>query len=233
LRVFPDVLSDAKIEKLFSPILLPLKKWVAYYCGNNIKMRLNRDFFLQDDVVSIARNLLGKEIFTSFDRTLTSGIISETEAYAGIHDRASHAYGNRRTRRTETLYLEGGRAYVYLCYGIHHLFNFVTNVEGIPHAVLLRGIIPRSGCSIMEQRRGKRCADQHFSDGPGKVSMALGIHTGHDGLDLAQDEIWVEETAIEVDKNNVLMGPRIGVDYAKEDALLPYRFLLKNQSSLQ
>lgn len=196
-------------------------------------MKLNKDFYLQDDVVAIARNFLGKVICTNLNGSLTSGIISETEAYAGIADRASHAFGDRRTRRTETLYRNGGRAYVYLCYGIHHLFNFVTNAEGIPHAVLLRGIIPHTGCSTMEKRRGKRCSDIHFSDGPGKASRALGIHTGHDGLDLLGDEIWVEENETIVKEKDILVGKRIGVDYAKEDALLPYRFVLKKPHSFE
>src|SRR5690606_19477666 len=103
-------------------------------------MKLDRLYYQQSDVVAISRNLIGKVICTNINDEYTSGIITETEAYAGVGDKASHAYGDRRTNRTETMYMQGGYAYVYLCYGIHHLFNIVTNVEGVPNAVLLRGI---------------------------------------------------------------------------------------------
>src|SRR5262245_49210922 len=99
--------------------------------------KLPLSFFEGEDVVQIARDLLGKILATNFDRQFTSGRIVETEAYAGIVDRASHAYGGRRTARTEIMYRGGGTAYVYLCYGIHHLFNIVTNAVDVPHAILI------------------------------------------------------------------------------------------------
>ncbi len=188
-------------------------------------MKLQKEYYQHEDVVHLARELLGKVIHTNFNGQLTSGVISETEAYAGISDRASHAFDNRRTLRTETLYQDGGIAYVYLCYGVHHLFNFVTNVAGIPHAVLLRGIIPRQGIDVMEKRVSKRYKGKQFSDGPGKLTKALAIKTVHDGMELTGETIWVEDAGIEVRPEDVLDGPRIGVDYAGKDAKLPYRFL--------
>lgn len=182
---------------------------------------LPREFYLCEDVVRVARELLGKVILTSFGGTRTSGIITETEAYAGTGDRASHAYGGRRTARNEPMYAAGGIAYVYLCYGIHHLFNVVTNMDGIPHAVLLRGIVPLHGEDAMRQRRdGKPLR----TNGPGTLTQALGIRTVHSGIDLLNGPIRIEDQGIVVQDRALIIGPRIGVDYAGKDALLPYRF---------
>lgn len=194
---------------------------------------LPRSFFTRPDVAQIACELLGKELFTRIDGTISSGIICETEAYAGETDRASHAYGGRRTQRTEIMYSTGGTAYVYLCYGIHSLFNAVTNVEGVPHAVLIRGILPGTGIDTMLWRTGKTILPEKSGIGPGKVSKMLGIHYRHSGLDLIESyfrnsdpAIWIEDTGIAVNSDLITAAPRIGVDYAGEDALLPFRFVL-------
>lgn len=187
-------------------------------------MRIPRSFFEHEDVVELAKKLLGKRIVTKIDGVITSGIITETEAYAGVDDRASHAYGGRHTARTKTMYEQGGVSYVYLCYGIHHLFNFVTNVKGVPHAILLRAIEPEKGIEHMLKRRGKKKVDKTLCGGPGTVSQALGITTALNGTVLSGKTIWVEETGIIVKPEDVLAGPRIGVDYAGKDAKLPYRF---------
>jgi DNA-3-methyladenine glycosylase len=154
-------------------------------------------------------------------------MITETEAYAGETDKASHARGGRRTRRTETLYGPGGVAYVYLCYGIHHLFNVVTNIEGIPHAVLVRAAVPLTGIDQMLSRRNKKSADETLLHGPGCVSQALGIVTGMTGTDLQGGTIWIEDRGVGVSDRDVIVGPRIGIDYAEEDAERPYRFQLQ------
>ncbi len=192
---------------------------------------LTRDFFLQSNVTTIARDLLGKHLVTRMDGELTSGIICETEAYAGVTDRASHAFGGRRTARTEVMYATGGIAYVYLCYGVHSLFNVVTNADGIPHAVLIHGIIPLEGKEIMLRRAGKEKLTKEFATGPGEVSKLLGIHYSHSGLILADHPgkrknpaIWIEDHGRVIKPDTILQGPRIGVDYAGDDALLPYRF---------
>lgn len=196
-------------------------------------MKLGIEFYRRNDVVQIARELLGKELVTFIDGELTSGIITETEAYAGIIDRASHAYGGRYTQRTQTMYSEGGICYVYLCYGIHHLFNVVTHSEGTPHAVLIRNIIPRRGLDIQLLRRNKSKVDKTFSTGPGTMSQALGIITRHNNLSLLGDTIWIEDAGIIIPDKDVLITPRIGVDYAGEDAKLPYRFVVKDATKLK
>lgn len=177
-------------------------------------------FYQSRDVVAIAQALLGKQLMTCINGQLTGGIIAETEAYAGVIDRASHAYNNRRTERTEVMYAAGGIAYVYLCYGIHHLLNVVTGDEGTPHAVLIRAIKPLVGLDIMLKRRKR----EPLCSGPGTLTLALGIDLKQNGQPLTSSTLWIEE-GIQVAE--ILAGPRIGIDYAGPDALLPYRFILK------
>ncbi|MCX7743113.1 MAG: DNA-3-methyladenine glycosylase [Flavobacteriales bacterium] len=193
-------------------------------------MKLTTDYFIQDDVVKLSKDLLGKVLCTNIAGKYTSGIITETEAYAGITDKASHAYGGRRTARNEVMYHEGGKAYVYLCYGIHHLFNVVTNVEGVPHAILIRAIYPMDGVDTMLIRRKSKIFNNNLTVGPGKVSQALGIHVGLNGTSLMDHIIWIEDRGINFKKNDINISKRIGIDYAGEDALLPYRFYIKHTS---
>lgn len=190
-------------------------------------MKLPTDFYLRDEVVEISRQLLGKVLCTRIDGQLTRVIITETEAYAGITDKASHAYGDRRTKRTEPMYAQGGIAYIYLCYGIHHLFNVVTNIRGVPHAVLIRAGKPLSGVDIMLERRSKEREDKKLLGGPGSLSQALGITTGLTGASLLGRKIWIEDRKMDVDDIAITSGPRVGVDYAEEDAQLPYRFIAR------
>jgi len=188
-------------------------------------IRLKKAFYSNDDVVQIAKDLLGKYLFTDLNHEgKTGGIIVETEAYAGVNDRASHAYGDRRTNRTEVMYMEGGVAYVYLCYGIHSLFNIVTNIKDVPHAVLVRGIKPVEGLHIMQARSNKKKIDDRAGIGPGNVSKLLGIHFSQSGESLIGKKIWLEDHGITITSDRIVAGPRVGVDYAGEDALLPYRF---------
>lgn len=194
-------------------------------------MKLEREFYLREDVVGIARDLLGKVLMSKIDGRLCGGIITETEAYAGVLDRASHAYGGRRTERTEIMYREGGTAYIYLCYGVHSLFNVVTNSAEIPHAVLIRALFPTVGLEAMRQRRkksdlisGKLCI------GPGTVSQALGFHYSHTGTSLLGASIWIEDNGLRFSPEKILTGPRIGVAYAGKDAHLPYRFRIPHNS---
>ncbi len=186
--------------------------------------RLDPGFYLGEDVVAIARALLGKVLATSIDGRRTRAVIIETEAYAGITDRASHAFGDRRTRRTEPLFAAGGVAYVYLCYGIHHLFNVVTGPEGVPHAVLVRAGSPLDGVDTMLERRGRDEVDARLMAGPGTLSSALGIRTSMTGTPLRSRRIWLEDHGIDVPANSIRTGPRVGIDYAGPDAALPYRF---------
>jgi DNA-3-methyladenine glycosylase len=187
------------------------------------------EFYTRPDVILIARELLGKVLYTSFNTEITAGIIIETEAYAGVLDKASHAYNNRRTARTEIMYREGGCAYVYLCYGIHPLFNIVTSVQNDPHAVLIRGIEPLDGIEIMKNRKRKNILGKKDGIGPGNITKLLGIKVIHSGLNLCTDldyenGIWLQDEGITVLDQDVKTSPRIGVEYAGEDAKLPYRF---------
>lgn len=193
---------------------------------------LPQSFYLHDDVVAISRALLGKVLCTDIDGQCTSVIITETEAYAGATDRASHAYGDRRTRRTAPLFGPGGTAYIYLCYGIHHLFNVVTNVAGVPHAVLVRAGEVHSGLATMLERREKAGHDRTLLAGPGSLARALGITTALTGSSLLNGPIRIEDHGVDAGDDRVTVGPRVGIDYAGEDASRPYRFRLHEKAGL-
>ncbi|MBS1934119.1 MAG: DNA-3-methyladenine glycosylase [Bacteroidetes bacterium] len=190
--------------------------------------KLSQSFYNRQDVVKIARQLLGKILITKFDGKITSGRIVETEAYNGEIDKASHAYNGRKTERTKIMYGAGGTAYVYLCYGIHHLFNVVTNKENVPHAILIRALEPIEGIDTMLKRTGKKKLDFTLTRGPGNVSKALGIFKHHSGEDLLSDKIFIADDGFKLSEKNIIASPRIGVDYAGEDAKLPYRFFVKD-----
>jgi DNA-3-methyladenine glycosylase len=189
--------------------------------------KLPASFYQRSNVLRIAKELLGKLLVTNFDNRQTIGRIVEVEAYNGIGDKASHAYGGRRTKRTEIMYGHGGTAYVYLIYGIHHLFNVVTNTTDVPHAILIRAIEPVSGIDVMLERMKKPKADYTVGRGPGNVSKALGIFTMHTGLWLQDNTIFIADDDFHVKRTAIVASKRIGVDYAAEDALLPYRFYIK------
>ena len=189
--------------------------------------KLPLSFYQQEDVLEISRQLLGKYLLTHFDNHLTGGMIIETEAYRAPEDRASHAYGMRRTKRNEVMCQAGGICYVYLCYGLHSLFNVVTNQEGVPHAILIRAIQPTIGIETMLTRRQKQKVDRHLAGGPGTLAQALGIQQSHNGLSLLGSKIWIEDRGIVVKEDEIATLPRVGVEYAGEDALLPWRFCLK------
>ena len=190
--------------------------------------KLTHIFYERDNVVQIAQDLLGKVLCTNFDGKLTKGIIVETEAYSGLNDKACHAHFDKKTNRTHIMYGRGGHAYIYLCYGIHHLFNIVTNEKGLADAVLVRGIEPLEGINFILHRRKKNKLDRSVGGGPGIVSQALGIKTVHYGTDLLGDIIWIEDHKKTVRKDQIIASPRVGVDYAEEDTFLPWRFRIKN-----
>ena len=191
-------------------------------------MKLSLDFFHNENFLEISKNLLGKKIFTNIDNQITAGIIIETEAYGGTTDKASHAYNNKKTNRTEAMFQNGGITYIYLCYGMHHLLNIVTNKKNIPEAILIRAILPTDGIEIMLKRKGKKRKDKTLTNGPGSVCKALGINMNHNKLSLSENTIWVENISQNILEKDILKTPRIGIDYAGEDACLPWRFLLKN-----
>jgi DNA-3-methyladenine glycosylase len=188
-------------------------------------VKLPESFYQREDVIKIAKELLGKVLVTNWQGIYTSGRIVETEAYAGQTDKASHA-SKGRTSRTEVMFGKGGVAYVYLCYGIHEMFNIVTNKEGIPHAILVRAIEPIEGMEAMLLRTGKKVLDETIARGPGNVGKAFGFHRSQTGMSLQSVELYIADDGFQVPPDRIVATPRIGVDYAGTDALLEYRFFV-------
>ena len=189
--------------------------------------KLPLEFFRRENTLQLAKDLLGCTLYTKIEGRITAGMITETEAYLGATDKASHAYNGLKSQRTTTMFEAGGIAYVYLCYGLHYLFNVVTHQKNVPHAVLIRAIEPTIGVEVMQLRRGNKSLPT-LTNGPAKLTQALGINKSHNSISLVDDTIWIAP-ARHV-KKEIVTTTRIGVDYAQEDALLPYRFYLANSS---
>ena len=198
---------------------------------NAERVKLTDTFYQRTNVIKVARELLGKVLFTNVNGIITGGIIVETEAYSW-KERGCHAYNSRKTKRNAVMFEKGGYAYVYLCYGMHHLFNIVTNHEAVPEAVLIRALEPLHGVEEMFLRRGKLLNNFHLTSGPGKLTKALGIDRKLNGKYLADDEVWVEDVGRRIPSTKIEASPRIGIDYAGDDALLPWRFTLKESDWL-
>lgn len=195
------------------------------------KVILPQSFYLSNDVVFLAKALLGKEISTLIDDVVTAGIIVETEAYCGPDDRGSHAFGGRYTERTKTMYAEGGVAYVYICYGMHPMMNIVTGEAGNAHAVLIRAIEPTSGIDKMAQRRKLTTTQPVLTNGPAKAAVALGITKEMNGSGLLSTEepIVIRDVQFEIIDTDVVSGPRVGMSrHVGEYSNIPWRFYIKN-----
>lgn len=189
--------------------------------------KLPRSFYTRTNVVTVARDLLGKLLVVPANNgERVSGIIVETEAYRGPLDRAAHSYGGRRTKRTEPMYGIGGTAYVFFVYGMYYQFNVVTNAADTPHAVLIRAVEPVEGIELMRKRRASQ-PDRNLTKGPGKLCIALGIDRRLDGEDLLGDRVWLESGSA-VARSKIASGPRIGIDYAGEWVTKPWRFWIKD-----
>lgn len=189
-------------------------------------MKLDRGFYHRIDTALVARSLLGKMLVVpDDDGNRVSGMVVETEAYLGQEDRAAHSYGGRRTARNEVMYGLAGHAYVFFVYGMYHQFNVVTGARDHPHAILIRAIEPVDGGDLMRSRRGG-VKDRDLTSGPGKLCIALDIDRTLNGADLLGEKVWIEEFR-SFKKNEIAAGPRVGVDYAGEDALLPLRFWVR------
>lgn len=189
--------------------------------------KLDLKFYDRDDVVKIARDLLGKILVTRMNGIRCSGRIVETEAYAGVNDRASHAFGGKRTSRSEHLYGDPGTLYVYICYGMHHLVNVITNKKDVPHGVLIRALEPLEGIEEMLIRTGKESLDFTLTRGPGNLARAMGLSKEDSGGNFFSEEIFLEDDGLRYKNNQVVITQRIGVESAREDAELPYRFIVK------
>jgi len=182
-------------------------------------------FYRRTDVTQIARQLLGKKLVTQISGKRSAGLIVETEAYS-FRERGCHAYDNKLTNRNKVMFEAGGVAYVYLCYGIHNLFNVVTNKQGVADAILVRALEPVEGEEwMMERMRVK--STTRITSGPGKLTKALGIDKTFDGKYLNSTEVWIEEGQL-IKPHKIISSLRIGIDYAGKDALLPWRFSLKD-----
>lgn len=191
--------------------------------------KLPREFYTRSNVLTVARDLLGKLLVVpTEDGRRVSGMIVETEAYRGPEDRASHAFGGRRTKRTETMYHEGGVAYVYFVYGMYYQFNVVCNLADIPHAILVRALEPVEGIELMRERR-RQHPDHNLTNGPGKLCIALNIDRALNAADLMGDRVWLEEFQ-SISPRRIAKGPRIGIDYAQEWIDKPWRFWIKDNS---
>jgi DNA-3-methyladenine glycosylase len=190
--------------------------------------KLPRSFYLRENVLQISEELLGKFLVTKINGIITSGMITEVEAYNGIIDKASHSFSGRRTPRNEIMYAHGGAAYVYICYGIHHLFNVVTNQKDVPHAILVRGIEPVEGIDTMLKRRKMLTPSYNLTAGPGALAKALGIDKKHTGLDLLGDAIWIEDRGVKIPAKKIQRTIRVGVESAGKDARLPYRYIIRD-----
>ena len=189
-------------------------------------MRIERKFYMRD-AVTVGKDILGKIIVKkTADGRIMSGRITEVEAYMGITDKASHSYGGRRTKRTEVMYKEGGYSYVFLIYGMYECFNVTAGREGDPQAVLIRGVEPLENKNLMQEKR-KVKKEKDISNGPGKLTKALGITREDNGADLvASENLWLEDDGYKV--KDIVETTRIGIDYAEEDALKPWRFYIKD-----
>lgn len=189
--------------------------------------KLPREFYTRRNPLIVARELLGKLLVVpTEDGSRVSGFIVETEAYIAPEDKASHAFGLRRTNRNEAMYKIGGTAYVYFIYGMYFQFNVVTNFAEIPHAILIRAVEPFEGIEIMRERR-KMTKDKNLTSGPGKLCIAFGIDKNLNHEDLLGEKVWIEETDYKISKNNIITGKRIGIDYAEEYAEKHWRFWVK------
>lgn len=191
-------------------------------------MKLPITYYQNEDVVFLAKDLLGKTLITNINGIKTGGIIGETEAYSEI-EKGCHAYQKCKTERTKIMFEKGGLSYVYLCYGMHYLFNIVTGKQDVAQAILIRAIQPTIGIDEILRRRKKTKIDKQLCNGPAKVCQALAITKQHYGIQLTDDKIWVEDSVIlhnNANEDKIVATPRIGIDYAEEDALLPWRFVL-------
>ncbi|NEU07087.1 DNA-3-methyladenine glycosylase [Flavihumibacter sp. R14] len=195
-------------------------------------LKLPLSFYQRNDAVLVARELLGKHIYTNIDGQLTGGVIVETEAYQGPEDRGSHAYNHRKTPRNEIMFKAGGVVYMYICYGIHDMLNVVTGTDGTSHAVLIRAVDPRVGIETMRERRNLFTEDTRLCRGPGALAKALGLVKAHNGINLLEDKIWIEDRNEIVNESDIIASARVGMNYDGPYKTIPWRFYMKGNKNV-
>ncbi len=194
---------------------------------------ISKEHYVSTDAREIAKFLLGKMVVTTIDNQKTTAMIVETEAYMAPDDLACHARGDRRTPRTETMFGTAGMAYVYRCYGIHHLFNVVTGPEGMAHAVLIRAVQPVEGMDIMQERRKWSNESPILTNGPGKWTQAMGITDILNGLDLTTTYscIQILDSKTIISEDEIISGPRVGMSsLTRECGYYPWRYYIRDNA---
>lgn len=192
-------------------------------------MKLSNSFYQRNDTIEMAKELLGRFLYTDINGQLTGGMIVETEAYMGVTDSSCHTFNNRKTNRNATMYNQGGVIYMYICYGIHDMLNIATGNEGDSQVILIRAIEPLTGIGIMKERRGEMPL-KRLAKGPGSLAKALGLKRIHDGISLLKDIIWIEDEGINIGAENIIESPRIGLGCPEPYFSMPLRFFLKGNS---
>ena len=192
-------------------------------------MKLSNSFYQRNDTIEMAKELLGRFLYTNINGQLTGGMIVETEAYMGVTDSSCHTFNNRKTNRNATMYNQGGVIYMYICYGIHDMLNIATGNEGDSQVILIRAIEPLTGIEIMKERRGEMPL-KRLAKGPGSLAKALGLKRIHDGISLIKDTIWIEDEGINIGAENIIESPRIGLGCPEPYFSMPWRFFLKGNS---
>lgn len=196
--------------------------------------KLHATFYQSPDVLTLCKDLIGKVLVSRVDSLLTSGIIVEAEAYRAPDDSACHAFGDRRTERTEVMFAPGGVAYIYICYGIHHLFNVVTGPGNSAHAILIRALEPLEGIDIMLERRKMHKVEPKITKGPGALSMAMGFDRSMSGQSLVTSNslFYIEDRNIQCTEDKIATGPRIGCERAGVSASWPWRYYVRNHPNV-
>lgn len=195
-------------------------------------MKLPLSFYQRNDAVLVARELIGKHVYSNINGLLTGGLIVETEAYQGPEDRGSHAFNNRKTPRNEIMYNAGGVAYMYICYGIHDMLNVVTGSHGVSHAVLIRAVEPRIGIDIMRERRQVLNENTRLCRGPGALAKALGLVKAHNGINLLEDTIWIEDENELINDSEIIASARVGMNFDGPYKTIPWRFYIKGNRNV-
>jgi DNA-3-methyladenine glycosylase len=187
-------------------------------------VKLSKSFY-QESAVVLAPKFLGKYLVRRTARGVLSGMITDVEAYPAFVDDVSH--GNKRTKRTEVMYREGGCAYVYTIYGMHHQFAVVVNREDIPEVVFIRGAVPEEGIELMKKNFGKEVAVERLARSPGNLCKAFGITKAFYGIDVTGTTLYVEDRGKRIKKKDIQSVPRVGINGKLRGSRKKLRYVIK------